>query len=54
MDFLVRQWCIGRTRKSVVRLNQQSVKTCVARDFIRIASLSDLDVGLGKTDVRGT
>ncbi|GAA5507518.1 hypothetical protein Rcae01_02974 [Novipirellula caenicola] len=25
MDFLVRQWCIRRTRKSIVRLNQQAV-----------------------------
>ncbi|GAA5505576.1 hypothetical protein Rcae01_01021 [Novipirellula caenicola] len=23
MDFLVRQWCIRRTRKSIVRLKQQ-------------------------------
>ncbi|GAA5507756.1 hypothetical protein Rcae01_03213 [Novipirellula caenicola] len=26
MDFLVRQWWIRRTRKSIVRLNQQAVK----------------------------
>ncbi|GAA5508439.1 hypothetical protein Rcae01_03905 [Novipirellula caenicola] len=25
MDFLVRQWCIRRTRKSIVRINQQTV-----------------------------
>ncbi|GAA5505941.1 hypothetical protein Rcae01_01391 [Novipirellula caenicola] len=25
MDFLVRQWRIRRTRKSIVRLNQQAV-----------------------------
>ncbi|GAA5508961.1 hypothetical protein Rcae01_04430 [Novipirellula caenicola] len=27
MDFLVRQWCIRRTRKSIVRLKQQVVST---------------------------
>ncbi|GAA5510681.1 hypothetical protein Rcae01_06191 [Novipirellula caenicola] len=27
VDLRVRQWCIRRTRRSVVRLNQQVVKT---------------------------
>ncbi|GAA5505722.1 hypothetical protein Rcae01_01169 [Novipirellula caenicola] len=31
MDFLVRQWCIRRTRKSIVRLKQQAVNGIAAR-----------------------
>ncbi|GAA5507845.1 hypothetical protein Rcae01_03303 [Novipirellula caenicola] len=37
MDFLVRQWWIRRTRKSIVRLKQQAVDEFRYDDFDRVS-----------------